>query len=197
MSRFVLSAAVGLVFWGGGCATAPPPASVFPFLWEGAVYEIVAIRTGEEPVNDLVRRGRDRVVLRLRDRDQDGRLDTLLVGSMPISEANVIYAAGIEEARSRGAYRVHEPARTYTRREGGVRLVVWSVAEGGAGWSNRFARYDASGTASVYEDADADGRLDDAPEAAQREYERVLEAGVRDGRVETVDSRVIVVPAEA
>lgn len=191
--------AVGLALLGAGCAsTAPAGGSAFQFEWGGAIYEIVADRRSHEATNDLVQRNGATVALRARDRDQDGALDTLLVGALPLSEANAIYAAGIERACAARACRVQEPARTYTLTRLGERWVVWSIARGGSDWMNRFARYGADNEADIFADTDADGVLDaTAPGAAQRAYHHLLDVGRREGRVERVGSRYRVLVASA
>ena len=194
MNIRVLVSVVGLALAGAGCATTAPPLSAFAFEHEGVSYQIVTDRAALEPVNDLVRQDGRRTVLRARDRDQDGLIDTLLTGSISLERANEIYAHGIDIARSRGQFRFREPARMYTLADRGGELTVWSIAKGGSDWINRLVRY-APGNRIVYDhtDTDADGRLDDEAGAvprAQHDYERILEAGQRDGHIEVVGSRL-------
>lgn len=178
-----------------GCAsTAPQSLTGFPFEMDGDTYVIVAAPGRPESANDLLRREDGRVALRARDFDQDGSLDTLLVGSLSLSEANAIYVHGIEQARARGLYRVREPPRMYVLPHEGGWLVVVSVASSGSSWSNRFVRYAPDGQIEeVYLDVDADGHLDDDENilvVPQQDYETVLKAARRDGRIETIGSRV-------
>ncbi len=189
-----------------GCASlSQGPVKAFEFERDAVTYAILAFDTGAERLNDLVRLDGDRLLLRARDLDQDGRLDTMLVGSLALDDANAIYADGIDAARSRGRYRVRVPDRTYALRLMTGRLVVWSVAEGGSDWSNRVARIDASGSVAwTYADADADGQLDadaassDAvPERAARAYARILDVGQRAGAVEVIGGRYrVLAPGE-
>ena len=194
---------------GLGCAsTARGPVSTFPFERDGVEYAVLAFELDRGRANDLVRLDGDRLAFRARDRDQDGTLDTVLVGTLSLPDANAIYLHGIATAQGAGRYQMREPDRTFTLRVPDGRLVVWSVAEGGTGWSNRLAQYDGDGhVAWVYVDADADGRLDgllpgavaegqDVPAYAQAAYARVLEAGRRADQVESVDDRVRVRPAQ-
>lgn len=191
MRRLPLALPLGLAVLGLGCATtAPPPSSTFPFEIEGVTYEIVTARTASEPANDLLLRDGPVVLLRARDRDQDGSIDTVLVGDLALAEADAIYARGIEEARARGAFAVRAPARMYVLSLGASSYAVWSVASGGSEWSNRFVRYGPGGQPGpIYSDADADGQLDDAPAEVQALYEHALEAGRREEQIEVVGSR--------
>ena len=176
-----------------GCASSDLPASPsFVFDLDGVPYVIVAVGPASEPANDLVQLDGSRVLLRGRDLDQDGTLDTLLVGAVPLAVADAIYRRGIEAARARGVAQSREPSRLFELADAGSRLVVWSQAEGGSGWHNRLVRYGPSGQPGpVYVDTDADGRLDDgAPDRAQSDYQRILEAGLREDRIERVDGRL-------
>ena len=177
------SAALGLA-----CATtALDTDGAFAFEVDGRTYGILGTGPAGERANELVSL-EGPVRLRARDRDQDGRLDTLLVGDLPLAEADAIYARGIAIARAAGAYAERVPPRTFATPDGPYTLVVWSVASGGADWENRFVMYEGAQSGQVFVDADADGVLDDAPDA-QDAYARALSAGRRAGRVEVVDER--------
>ena len=189
---------LGVLIVAGGCATtAPPSTSGFRFVRDGSVYTIVAGGSSSEPANDPILVQGAEGALHARDRDQDGRIDTLLAGAVALSDADAIYAFGLKQAQELGLQRVREPPRTFVYSVRGVRFVVWSLASGGEGWSNRFARYTVNGDPEVFDDADADGRLDGPgadDEAAQRDYERALDAGIRDGRIDEEDSHFYVLP---
>lgn len=189
MNPFAPTLGLGLFLLGAGCvSTAPASPPAFSFQVDGATYAIVAERAASQLVNDLVQVDGPRVLLRVRDLDRDGTLDTLLVGTVPLEDADAIYRHGIEVARARGVARDREPSRMYVM-DG---IVVWSVADGGSGWSNRIVRYSPAGQPGpTYTDSDADGRLDgEASPRDQLDYERILDAGVREGRVERVDGRL-------
>lgn len=179
-----------------GCASTRPGAlQAFTFDVDGVRYGITPMGSGAERANDLILLIDGRLRLRARDLDQDGRLDTLLSGTMPLTEADSIYALGIAEARAAGAAVEHEPARTYTLVRQGRQLVVWSVAAGGSGWENRFVVYESARSGPVASDLDADGTLDDHIDL-QNDYARTLAEGQRDGRIETVEGRVRVTPSQ-
>ncbi|PAP77422.1 hypothetical protein [Rubrivirga marina] len=173
-----------------GCAsTSPNVVPAFTFDLDGHRYGIALAESGAERANDLVLLEDGRLRLRVRDRDQDGRLDTLLVGAIRLEEADAIYAHGIAEARAAGAYKEREPARTFSVRHLYRTLVVWSVASGGSDWENRFVVYENARRGPVASDVDSDGTLDDHPEL-QDDYVRALEAARREGRIETLEDRV-------
>ena len=62
-------------------------------MYDDREYDIVSIGVNSvNPVNYLLLREGDTVVLRARDNNVDGVLDTLLVGTVSLDEANRIYA---------------------------------------------------------------------------------------------------------
>ena len=97
-----------------GCRTAGPEPTQgrFQFAFEGHDYEILGVTTPPESrSNVLLRRDEGQVVLHAGDMDQDGRLDTLMTGSLALAEADRIYAAGIRQAQASGRYRERLLAR--------------------------------------------------------------------------------------
>jgi type 1 glutamine amidotransferase len=98
--------AVAVLCWSCRTADPGPSSGVFRFTFEGRDYQVLSVvEPPDGGYNVLVRRDGERVVLRARDDDQDGRLDAVLEGSVPLAEANRIYANGIRQAQQGGLYR--------------------------------------------------------------------------------------------
>ena len=149
----------------GGCRTAAPEPTPGPFRFalEGRDYEVVSV--ADPPGggrNVLLRRDGGRVVLRAVDADQDGRLDTLLVGRLTLEEADRIYADGLRQAEARGQFRERPAEREAERprvlvftRTAGYRHA--SIADGAAalrqlGAARGFS-VDTTGSAGRFTDA--------------------------------------------
>lgn len=183
-----------------GCASSrePPRKHVFTFTHEGIVYEILsrdvysALRG-----NYLIRRDGSKVALRAVDEDQDGQIDDVEIGDVSRNRANAIYSAGIAKARDAGQFNQQDPFADYEVRQSGLLLVVRTYR--GANVYNRFLVYDAAdNSTTVGLDVDLDGRLDRIERTGldtneiQEAYTFVLDAGLREGYIEQVESRFLV-----
>lgn len=200
--RAYLTPALVAALLAAGCTTTKPEArrGVFTFTHEGARYEIVSTVTSTgDGYNLLLLRDAGSVVLRAKDYDQNGTLDTLLTGETPLADADAIYAAGIAAARLQGSFSAHGATRTHQLTLDGQLYTVQTIAAGTARPFNRLVFVDATtGREHVYVDVDADGVLDrvekddGAMEASQLVYEQVLDDGVRAGRIAQTDGRYVV-----
>ena len=185
-----------------GCGTtrSEPSRSLFTFSYEGDTYEIVSLAV---PTNGgsnflLLRQG-ERVVLRARDNDQDGTLDTLLTGTLTLENANRIYARGIAQAQARGKYKEQLSSRRYAlSRSGHTYIIQTYLLDSGASYNKFILIDDSTGTKTIIQDTDADGILDEIEggqgdlEANQNAYAVVLKEGIRQGRIVLVDERYVV-----
>jgi hypothetical protein len=187
-----------------GCASTQPPTgrNVFAFEHNGETYEIIST-VGSEGVggNFLIRREGSRILVSARDHDQDGTLDTLLVGDMPLARANAIYTAGISAARAQGKSVSRLPSRTFRVTMHGGLYAVQTFMIDMHSWYNKFTMIEpGSAHEVVLIDANADGILDRIETGtittgvAQPLYQRVLQEGIRDGRVEQLDGRYRIQP---
>ncbi len=195
--HIVLSAVFAL---SAGCASTrePPRKHVFAFTHEGRVCDI----RSSDPYsalrgNYLICRDGSDVVLRAVDEDQDGRIDDVEIGNVSRNRANAIYLAGIAKARDAGKFDRQDPFAAYEVRQSGRLLVARTYR--GADVYNRFIVYDAAdNSTTVGLDVDLDGRLDriELPglnsNEIQEAYAFVLDAGLREGRIERVGSRFLV-----
>lgn len=183
-----------------GCASTreSPSKHVFTFTHEGRGYEILssdaysALRG-----NYLIGRDGSEVVLRAVDEDQDGQIDDVEIGDVSREHANSIYMAGIAKAWNAGRFHQQDPFVAYEMRQSGQLLVVRTYR--GADVYNRFIVYDAAdNSTTVGLDSDLDGRLDriERPgldtKVIQEAYAFALDAGLREGRIEHIESRFLV-----
>jgi hypothetical protein len=177
-----------------GCASTKPELrqSIFGFDYGGERYQIISVVVADEGgYNHLVRRDAERYVLHARDYDQDGELDTLLIGDVTLEQANRIYAAGIEQAKIEGRFRSLTNTRLYEVELPEGVCTILTFPAGLESWTNRFTFVEAETQVLVtFLDLTANGSLDRVEGGAgdlaigQALYTRALQRGLREDRVE-------------
>lgn len=188
-----------------GCATTrpqQPSRATFPFTHEDQVYEIVSLVLPDgQGYNLLLQYEADRVVLHAEDTDQNGSIDSILVGDVTHSNAERIYASGLAAAEAGGKFRIEEPSRLYelSMPEGRYAVQTFGLASGTV--SNRLFFWSARGReALVFVDSNGDGIIDVVEkgnatlEQGRRIYELALSWGQRDGRIERSNGTYVVLP---
>ncbi len=188
----------------GGCSTTRSDISrsIFTFSYQGDTYEIISlVIPAKGGSNFLLLRQDEQVLLRAKDQDQDGTLDTLLIGDMSLESANHIYAFGIAEAQARGKYKERVHTRRFTLARSGYTYIIQTYLLGSGGSYNTFTLIEAiTGAETVAVDADADGVLDEVDhgekdlETSQNAYAMVLKEGLREGRIVLKDGSYLVLP---
>ncbi len=185
-----------------GCASSPPPTEVnrFTFVYNNLAYDILstdAIRG--VPVNYLLLREGNTFLLRARDNDLDGVLDTLLAGDFSLEEANVIYAFGIAQAFAENKFKRREPPRVFYKRTVDGYYAIQSYEAAPNDWYIRFIIFNTRNNSEIaIIDVHADGILDHVekgdgdPEASQPLYEEILEAGIRAGQITSLQGVFVV-----
>lgn len=173
----------------------------FTFQYDGAEYLIISVVVSSDGGhNFLTRREDGELVFSAKDEDQNGVLDTILVGNMSLASANHIYARGIELARNQGRYREIPGTRIFEYRMLGSVYVVQSLTPDVGQFLNRFTYFNSYRTEIICMDDDADGVLDRIQhgladlEVSQELYETVLKVGVQRGLIRAVDNRYVVQP---
>jgi hypothetical protein len=195
---------LALVVLAGGCRTARNDMyrGTFSFVYEGATYEIISlVLPADRGGNSLLLREGNRLVLHARDQDQDGTLDTLLVGDVTLESANDIYAHGIADAQAQGKYQEQVMARQYALSRSGYTYVIQTYLLDAGALSNRFILLDAvTRRETVLLDTDADGVLDEVErgeadlEASQKFCDLALKKGIRAGRIARTGTTYAVKP---
>ena len=187
----------------GGCGSTKNEPSHYKFVFshDGDDYEIISVVVSSDGGhNFLTSRDRGRLVLSAKDIDQDGTLDTVLIGDVELGVANDIYVAGIDEARRSGRYREQVSSRIFKYDRPGYTYVVQTfILESGDRY-NTLIYFDAAGNEVLCLDSDADGTLDRVTrgtvdlQLSQEFYELVLEEGLRRGRIVVMDDGYSVQP---
>lgn len=187
----------------GGCGTiAESGRTIFPFTYENTDYEIISVVVPTDGgSNYLTLHQGGQLVLHAKDEDQDGTLDTLMVGDITLDTANHIYEAGLAEAQAQGKYKLRASSRIYSlSRNGDTFIIQTYMSDKGASY-NRFTRVDAvTQQEAVLLDTDVDSVLDHVEsgehtlEESQAFYEMVLQEGIRDGRITRIEDRYVVQP---
>jgi len=199
LSKFCLALLLGST--GCGSTKTEPTHHLFPFFYDGLQYHIISVVTpGGGGHNFLTRREGGRVVFSAKDQDQDGILDTVVIGDASLAWANDVYSDGIGQARYRGKYRELPGSRVFEYSRLGYTLMVKTITPEGGEFYNTFIHFDAQGHEVIGVDEGPDGVLDRITngiadlEANQELYRIVLEEGIRLGRIRTVDGRYVVEP---
>jgi hypothetical protein len=189
-----------------GCTTTrtEQSRSAFAFDHAGGHYQIIGVDVPlEGGYNFLVQREGEALLLHAKDHDQDGILDTLLVGDVTLDQANEIYADGIMQAEAEGKFRVQQTPRRYQIACAVGTCAVVTFQRNASGSANKFIYVQAaSQNHFVFLDLDADGVLDEVErgegtlDESQPLYDWLLQKGLRDGRIEHVGHvyRVKLVP---
>jgi hypothetical protein len=171
----------------------------FPFAHEGIDYEIISVVVSDDGGhNYLTRRSVGQLVFSAKDEDQNGTLDTVLVGNISLDEANDIYLDGIDQARSLGRYREEQDPYLFEYWIGGVTYAIHSFNVGTDRHYNTLTFPDVVGREVICVDDGADGNLDRFKKgfgdlkASQDLYSSILSEGVRQGRIVVVGGSYVV-----
>jgi len=169
-------------------------------MYDDQEYSIVSIKVHlNDPTNYLLLRDQNTFVLRARDNNLDGVLDTLLLGSLSLEQANEIYTFGLSQAVNEGRYNRHQPSRTFYLTVEKGSHAIQSYEQPPGTWHNRFIVYDSENDIQVsILDQNADGTLD-LFEKGQEDmmlnqslYDNVLETGMQQGRIAKINGAFVV-----
>ncbi|HHS12610.1 MAG TPA: hypothetical protein ENN03_02450 [bacterium] len=175
-----------------GCAGTRPvqESAGFNFDYQGHTYHIRSIiPKSMVGYNLLFLRKGDSVVRSAIDKDQNGRIDELTAGDWTMDQAQAVYQAGLEAARSRRVYYQIPLNRVYRTVDGKNEYILqtYSLAVGEIYNKlqviNKWMRqnqvvvldFDADGLLNAFEDGK--GSLNQY----QQTYESILERGLREG----------------
>ncbi len=193
-TRLALGLTVGAALWIAACTGTrpPPPTGQFAFEYEGTPYAIISTEAIVGEGNVLLRRAHP--FLRADDRDQDGRLDTVVAGNLTLAQANQVYAAGLAQAEARGKRQERVLAPTFTVELSGGACTIQTLRSRDGQLFNRFVCIAAAQPQPVIAlDNEADGVLDRLEQGSTRldslqtRYAFVLQRGIGEGRVERRD----------
>ena len=194
-----------LAVWISGCRTTGPKVEIggYGFSYKGREYRIESVTPSySEGYNILSLREGDNLEVKGIDKEQDGTLDELLVGRIPLDEAKKIYHEGILEGERRGYLRKRTFAREYKTSDSLNEFVLatYILATGEVYNKLTLSKKQSFGDASIVVDQDADGQIDrieqgfEALSSYQRLYNDVLERGLKDRKIVKSGKRFIVEP---
>ena len=166
--------------------------SCFTFNFDGKKYQIIsAIKRVSTGYNALTQRDGKRTVLQAVDNDQNGELDTLMLGEITLEKANEIYAIGIAKAKATGKYQEQFHPRAYKKSDKIQTYVFQTVIPKNGNIYNRFIILTHSARSeTITLDIDADGNLEKVlhgeyePAFYQKFYNMILENGLNEGAIE-------------
>lgn len=186
-----------------GCATTEPKteSSKFEFQYEDKKYEIIGLISPDgESLNDLVLRDGKVIVFWTRDNNQDGEMDRVMRGDISLERANEIYRAGIRLAADQGKYEQKPHPRTFEYAdEQFIYSVVTVLGESDNNY-NIFSVYNIETEVEAkMRDSNLNGQIDENQFEDeeyiqwQRLYERALNRGINERRIQKTDEGTFIV----
>jgi len=186
-----------------GCASTEPrtESSKFEFQFDEQTYEIIGLISEDgESLNDLVLRDGREIVFWARDQNQDGAMDRVMRGDISLERANEIYRAGIRLAAEQGKYEQKPHPRTFEFVDEQYIYTLVTVMGDSESSYNLFSVYNIETEVETkMRDSNHNGRLDENQFESeeyiqwQRLYERALEKGVDERRVQKTDEGTYIV----
>jgi hypothetical protein len=186
-----------------GCASTEPKfeSSKFEFQFENEMYEIIGLVSSDgESLNDLVLRDDREIVFWARDDNQDGSMDRIMRGEISLERANEIYRAGIRLADEQGKYEQKPHPRTFEFVEDQYIYTLVSVLGDSENSYNLLSVFNVETKVEVkMRDSNRNGQLDEDQFEHeeyiqwQRLYERVLEKGLDQRKVQQTEEGTYIV----
>lgn len=194
--------AAGLIAILINCGPTRPKIEIggYDFEYEGKTYRIESIAPNfMEGYNTLILKEDDRIVLKATDKEQDGILDVVDIGELSLEKAKEIYQEGLDAGERRGYIRKKSIAREYqtTIDRKDYILATYILALGEI--YNKLVIRDHFYREFILLDREADGILDEIEKGEeklgyyQQLYRRVLNNGLREGRIVKPDGKYLVV----
>lgn len=186
-----------------GCASTEPKteSSKFEFQFENETYEIVGLISPDgESLNDLVLRDGREIVFWARDDNQDGTMDRVMRGEISLERANEIYRAGIRLANEQGKYEKKPHPRTFEFADEQYIYTLVTIMGESENSYNLFSVYNVETEVETkLRDSNHNGQLDENQFEQeeyirwQRLYERALEKGLDERRIQRTDEGTYIV----
>ncbi|HBQ61127.1 MAG TPA: hypothetical protein DD671_16280 [Balneolaceae bacterium] len=177
-----------------------PVKSVFQFDHNEQTYQIISISSPDgEGRNFLTKMEGDLTTLKYLDMDQDGILEVIQFGGLGLTEANLIYAAGIQKAMEAGKFRNREGSRKFEFAENDTLFTIETIGHYVDHIYNKFTIVDLrNNSKTTFLDHDSDGQLDAAEaekanlQRAQNVYSRILQRGIDQAQIYRSDKKYMV-----
>ena len=185
-----------------GCASTQMQSGFYQYTFnvDGKEYQIIsATSAGNGKFNLLVNEEGNHTGLRAVDYEQDGKLDSIIVGDASLADANAIYEQGINNAEAKGSLNRQKYPRMYELDNPAMRYRIQTFIKDGNKIYNRFVVIDLKTLdQEVILDTNADGTLDRIEigdkemEHYQNLYKMTLIRGVQVGEIKHEDYVYIV-----
>jgi len=114
IKKYACIVAVSMIIM--GCATTHKNVEIggYSFTLEGKKYYIQSITPpSKEGYNILIQKGGEKTLFKAIDKEQDGVLDKVLIGNIPLKKAREIYRKGIAVGRTGGHVKKRSFERAY------------------------------------------------------------------------------------
>ena len=186
--------AVGILIIIMGCATTQKNVEIggYSFTLEGKTYHIQSVTPrSEEGYNILVQTEGGKTVFKGIDKEQDGILDKVLIGNIPLEKAREIYRKGIALGKSGGHVKKRAFERVYKISDmlNNYILRTYILALGEVYNKLSIIKKQTFTEQAVVVDLGANGNLDKFEKGTgklkdyQKLYDKVLERGVKEGKI--------------
>jgi hypothetical protein len=184
------------------CGPARPRIEIggYDFICQGQTYRIESVTPNfAEGYNLLLQKKEGNLLFKATDEEQDGVLDRVDIGEISLEEARAIYREGLIAGNKLGKVKRKTVARDYKTVLDGcsITIVTYILALGGI--YNKLTIDDRFHRESIVIDEDSDGIIDgvekgqDSLDNYQKLYDRVLDQGVKQGRIEKWEGKYLVV----
>jgi hypothetical protein len=205
--RFFLIAVASFLIIFLGCSTSGPKVEIggYTFTYGGLEYRIESVTPNySEGYNIISHRESDRLVFKGIDKEQDGKLDELIVGNMTLDEARKIYDEGILEGERRGYLRKRTFAREYKTSDViyDYILATYILITGEVYNRLTLVNKQVFQNPTMVIDDDADGQIDriekgfESLSRYQSLYREVLDRGIKERRIVRSGKRYLVTMQE-
>jgi hypothetical protein len=190
-----------LVLAGTACRSPRPVIELGGYFFDckGQTYRIESVTPSDiQGYNFLIRKEEEQLVLRGVDKEQDGILDELTIGSLTLAEAREIYKFGLEEGERLGYIKMRTFAREFRTEisHNNCILATYVLALGEV--YNKLTISNIIRNQAVVVDKEADGVVDSVETGDrdlvyyQKIYQAVIEQGIRQKKIEKVERFIIV-----
>lgn len=169
----------------------------FMFDYKGNTYKIYSYTIKDKVGYNLLVSGKNPpYILKARDINQNGNIDTVITGSLSLHEVNRIYQAGLKNAQMSGNLENREIKRRYENEDRDYKYLVQTYLPLISDVYNIFSVMEKKkfGQTFVIKDCLADGSLDvmiigkGVPASFQKQYETVLENAISENKLEKQES---------
>ncbi len=174
----------------------------YTFNYNNLTYQIDSVTPSNmEGYNILSRLENEHIVFKAIDKEQNGMINEVLIGTLSLEEANAIYQFGIKEGERLGYIKKKTFAREYRTYDelNNYLLATYILAVGDVYNKLRISSRQLISGETVVIDLNADGKLDEVEKGDmglnfyQKLYDKVLDRGIKEMKIEKKNGIYIVI----